>query len=288
MAEATQVAIQGFNVPPAPGAPAAPAAPAGLPPLVPGSAETPGFVAPNKSGGFTQADVDAQIAAAFAAAKLAAAPAPAPAPAAPAAPAAPVQVAGESNDAVLEAYTTSFSAIGAGLDLSRAIGNALQFGKPELIDEAYITEKGGAQAAQLKVIAKAIVERVQAKTAEDANAAYSVAGGLDQWNASMGAFNTNAPAHLKQVVAQMINSGNAEQIKAGAQVVVDYAQSGGLVAKAPGMVQAGVAGVDPAQALDKASFQTALWKLDKQDRSYPAQRAALFARREQGRARGLN
>lgn len=277
MAEATQVAITGFNVPPVPGA--APA-PQGLPPLPPASEQVPGFVTPQK-GGFTQADIDAAVAAARAT------PAPAaPAPA-PAVPVAPVPVSGAASDPLLDSYTEAFGAIGAGLDISRAIGHALQFGKPELIDSAYIDEKGGAQAAQLKVIAKAIVERVQSKSVEDASVAYTLAGGTDQWNAAMGAFNHAAPSHLKQVVSNMINSGAPDQIKAGAQVVIDYAQSGGFITKAPEMVQAGAAGITPAQALDKAGYQEALQKLDKQDRNYYANREALFARRKAGVARGL-
>lgn len=279
-----QVAVSGHNIPAIP-APAS-VAPGGIPPLPPGAQQIAGFANP-AAGAFSQADVDKQVAAAVAAA-LAGKPAPAAAtPAAPAAAAQPVTLDGEASDALLDSYTKAFTAIGSGLDIGRAIGNALQFGKPELIDVAYITEKGGAQAEQLKVIAQSIVERVQAKTVEDANVAYTLAGGTDQWNAAMGAFNTAAPAHLKQVVSTMINSGKADQIKAGAQVVIDYAQSGGLVAKPPSMVQAGVAGVNPAQALDKAGYQDALQKLNKQDRNYAAQREELFARRKLGVARGL-
>lgn len=283
MADAIQIAVPGGGVPPMPGQSAAPA-PAGVPPLPPAAQQVPGYVNPAQPAGqFSQADMDRAVAAALAASKVAA-PAAAPA-AAPTTPAAPIT--SEADDAVLSAYSESFQAIGQGIDLERAIGKALQFGKPELIDSAYIAEKGGAHAKQLEVIAKAIVERVQSQAQAGATAAHDIAGGPDNWNAASAAFNSAAPEHLKQVVIEMINSGKPERIKAGAKLVVEYAQSGGLVAKAPGMVQAGVAGGMPVQALSKAEYQAARLKLDKQDRNYATQAAALFTQRQAGVARGL-
>lgn len=187
---------------------------------------------------------------------------------------------------MLSSFTAAFSAIGQGVDVQRAIGNAITHGNPALIDMAYLTEKGGAQAEQLKTIAKAIVDRVQSQTAAATDAVYQTAGGKDQWSAAAAAFSQSAPVHLRQVVQQFLESGNPETIKAGAQTVLDFVRQGGLVAVPGKQVQAG-GGVGAAQALSKEAFQTELFKLDKSSRTFEQDRAALFARRQAGKQTGI-
>lgn len=271
---ADAVPTSGFSVPPAPGAherQPAPAAPAPAP-------AAPAPVAPQP---LTQADLQAVIA------QLA------PQAPAPATPAAPVQnqpqfVANEDmpNDPVLASFTQAFTAIAQGVDIQRAIGNALTHGNPALIDMAYLAEKGGAQAEQLKTIAKAIVDRVQSQTAEAASAVYDAAGGQEHWTAAAAAFSQSAPPHLKLVVKQLLESGNREGVKAGAQTVIDFVRQGGLVVVPGKQVQAG-GGMAAAQALSKEQFQTELFKLDKNSRTFEQDRATLFARRQAGKQLGL-
>lgn len=177
-------------------------------------------------------------------------------------------------------------AIGQGVDMERALGKALQHGNADLIDIAYLAEKGGANAGRLSTIAKAIVQRVQTKATETTTAVHTAAGGQDAWNAASAAFNQNAEPHLKAVVIKMLESGDSASAQAGAKLVVDFAQNGGFTVKPAGMVQAGVAGGSPAQALDKEGFQSEIRKLDRGSSSYEAQYDALVARRRQGKQLG--
>lgn len=270
MAEAQNVPVVGGNIPPIP----AQSQPSNLPP----QGMQPGFVNPDAPQGITQAQVDAQIAAALAAAK--------PAPATPVPSPVPDFAANAPADPVLASLTDVFVKVGNGLDLDRAIGKALQYGDPALIDKAYITEKGGATATQLATLAEAIVTRVQTQTSEAVNSVYSTAGDKASWDAAAAVFNQQAPAHLKMVIAQMLESGNPQAVKAAAQSVVDYTRNNGLVS-APGQyVNAGATGASAAQALDKEGFQEALRSLDRNSRTYETQRQDLFVRRALGKQLG--
>lgn len=277
---AENVAVSGFNVPGVPGA----SERGDNQPVPPASQQTPGFVTPPPApaaGTFTQAQVAEQVAAALAAAKPAA---PAPAPAAQ--PQFAFADGDAGNDPVLSSMTALFTSAGSGIDLQRALGNALSRGDPSLIDLAYITEKGGAQAAHLANVAKAIVERVQTQTNAAASAVYDTAGGKDQWATAAAVFDQNAPAHLKGVIAGLLESGKPESIKYGAQTVLDYVKQNGLVVNPAQLINAGANNVGAGQALDKFGFQEALFKLDKNSRSYDQDRNALFARRQAGKQIG--
>lgn len=268
MAEAVAVPVSGFNIPALPAS----------------SAQSPGFVPPaatppsgNEPQTFTAAQVAEQIAAAVAKAQ----PAPAPVQAAPAP--APANLSVDSGaDPVLSSLTSIFAQIGGGLDIERALGNALSRGDASLIDTAYINEKGGAQAAQAATLAKAIVDRVASQTALTTAAVFETAGGQAQWAAASAVFDKNAPAHLKVVIAGLLESGNPTSIKAGAQSVMDYVKHNGLVMN-PAQLISSSANVGGAQALSKDEFQNALFKLDKNSRTYLEDRNSLFARRAVGK-----
>jgi hypothetical protein len=280
------VATDGFSIPPIP----ATAQPAGSQPApVPAAPtfQTPPAPAPQPApqGGFTQADIDKAVQAALAGQQT-------PAPAAPVQaplgnPAQALDIAdAAANDGLLTSLTATFSALGAGVDINRAIGNALTLNNPALIDKAYLQEKGGTNAAALVALAESIVGRVQDQTKAAEAAVYKAAGDKASWDAAAAAFNQRAPAHLKAVVAKLLESGNPESIGSGAQYVLDYARQQGLVPQQAGLVQAG-AGVPGAQGLSKQQFQAELFKLDKRSPTFEADRGALFARRQVGKQLGI-
>jgi hypothetical protein len=252
----------------------------------------PGFVPPaapaGQGGTFTQADIDAAVAAAT---RQPAAPAVPAAQIAPLVPGAaihrPPTELTTANDPVLSSMTAVFTSVGGDVDLDRAVGKALMYGDASLIDLAYLTEKGGANAAHLTVMAKAIVERVQAQAEAGAQAVFAVAGDQAQWQAAAAVFDQSAPAHTKLVIKQMLDSGNPQAISAAAKSVVEFAQSSGQLVQRPGLVQAGAAQLSSAQGLDKVGFQAELRKLAPNSRSYEADRAQLFQRRSLGKSLGL-
>ncbi len=191
------------------------------------------------------------------------------------------------EDPILRSMATVMQTVGQGLDMDRALGNAISRGDVALIDKAYLREKGGANADQLITIAEGIVQAVEAQAAAVTQEVHTLAGGEAGWNTAVAAFNKAAPEALRKVVATMLDSENKSQIKAGAQLVVEYAKSSGMVPQNQGLIQNGGSAVSAAQALSKEDFQTALRTLNPNDRQYQNQRQELFARRAQGKQLGL-
>jgi hypothetical protein len=296
---AETISVSGFNVPAIPGA--AQGAGASRAPAT--SAQTPGFVPPSPAAiaaadavltppaaTFTQADIDKAVAAALAkgAAPTAVVPSatvPLVDPMAALKAGAATYVNDGTGDAVLNSFTEVFLSVGAGLDMDRAFGKAMLYGNPALIDTAYISEKGGANAAQLQTIAKAIVERITTQTAASTSAIHATAGGKAQWDAASAAFNTNAPAHTKQVIAAMLNSGDPASIDAAAKSIIEFSRSAGLVPTHANLLHSGNA-QNSGQALDKFEFQKLHSKLDPNSRTYQQDRAQLFERRTLGKQLG--
>ena len=190
------------------------------------------------------------------------------------------------EDPIIRSMATVLQTSGKGVDMNRALGLAIERGDAELVDVAYLREAGGANAEQLVVIAKGIVDAIEAKASEVTSRVHALAGGADAWNASTASFNTAAPAELKLVVKQMLDSNQSNLIEAGAKIVVQFGKSSGLLPNPKPSVQGGPAGMPAAMALDKFEFQAELNKLDSTDRQFPQKRAELFARRQLGKNLG--
>lgn len=190
------------------------------------------------------------------------------------------------DDPIIKSMATVLQTVGKGLDMDRAIGKAIADGRPDLIDVAYLREKGGANAEDLISIANGLVNAVSAKSNAVHAEVHALAGGKDGWDAGVAAFNTGAPQELRIVVAQMLDSGKDNLIKAAAKLVVEFSKGSGFIPNINPDIQSGAASIPSAQALDKFTFQAELRKLDPQDRNYNAQRGELFARRALGRSLG--
>lgn len=191
-------------------------------------------------------------------------------------------------DPILNSMLTLLDKSVANLDRSRAIGNALTYGDPNLVDVAYLTEIGGANAASLIEIAKGVVGHATASADAAAQSIYAKAGSEANWNAASAAFNKGAPQHLKQFVAYSLNSGDRAQIEAAATTVVEFARNSGLMPVAPtGQVNSGGGAPGSTQALSKAQFQAEHAKLDRNARGYEEARGELMGRRQLGIQMGL-
>ncbi len=289
MAEA--IAVSGFNIPPAPSGASVsqrndvrPAANDMQPGFVPQPA-----AAQEPQSGFTQAHIDAAVAAALAKVGKPAEPAPAAvlkSPTASITAGTAEYTPDGTGDKVLNSFTDVFIRLGTGIDIDRALGRAMTSGNVADIDNAYLSEKGGANAEQLKVIANAIVERISTQSADAERSIHASAGGKEQWDAAAAAFNQNAPAHLKQVIARMLNSGDTEAVQSAAKSIVDYSRGNTLVPTNAQLLQGG-AGVGSNAGLNKADFQKAHAALDTNSRTYQQERQDLFARRSIGKQTGL-
>lgn len=233
-------------------------------------------------GGFTEEQVQARINAALAERNQPAPPAPV---------SAPLHIGNDStDDPVLDSMAGLFNSAAAigGVDIERSIGKAVAAGNVDLIDEAYIREKGGANAAHLLQIAKSMVQHISTVSTAATNAAHAAAGGKQQWDVVTAVFNNTAPAHLKAVVNKMLESGSVASVEAAAKMVVEQARSTGQVPVTPGLLSPSQGGNGSGSALDKASFQAAHAKLDRNSPTYARDRGDLFNRRQMGKQIGLN
>lgn len=194
------------------------------------------------------------------------------------------------QDPVLRSMGQMIQTVGKDLDLNRVLGNALAHQDPSLIDIAYLVEKGGANASQIAQMAQSLVQSVSAVSARTTQEVYASAGGEAQWNAYTATFNQSAPAAYKQVVAQMLDSGNPAQIQAAAQTIVQYGQQNGRVpVPAQGMGSLPNGGLGGAQGLSAAEFKTQLHALDAGRNTNPnweQARADLFTQRAIGARMG--
>ena len=200
---------------------------------------------------------------------------------------APVQAPQYSGDS--DPVTSSLTGIlaSAGLDVHRAIGNALKHGDPSLIDIRYIREAGGASAAHLEAVATGLL--THAVNAENALASsvYSQAGGEANWRAALGAFEASAPGHLQTIVKSLYDTKNPGNVDAATKTILEFAKQAGVQITPAGVFGGGAAGGN-VQALDKAQFQAELLKLDKNSRGYEQARGELFGRRQAGKQLGYN
>lgn len=187
------------------------------------------------------------------------------------------------EDPILKSMATVLKTVGKDVDLDRAIGRAISEGRVDLIDVAYLKEKGGVNSNELITIAQGLVQAVQAKGAAVTDSVHKLAGGEAQWDAGVAAFNAQAPQELRMVVAQMLNSHKENLIQAGAKLVVEFSKNSGALPNVNAGITAGASSLPAAQALSKVEFQEELRKLNPQDRAFESQRKELFARRSLGR-----
>lgn len=277
------VPTNGFITPPQGGSPANPQ----LPPTNP----VEGWVAPPNPAGNPPAPTaaPAQPAAPDLTAAIAALQAALAKPTTPAAPAPGTPAPNDNttfDDPILKSMAAVIRTSAKGIDLDRVLGKAIEYGDANLIDKAYLAEKGGEASAELLTIAQGIVEAVNARSAATTTEVYALAGSEANWNACVAAFNQGAAPELKAVITQMLDSGKTDQIKASAKLVVEFAKSNGTVPTNAGLIANGGAAPLLGQGISKAEFQSELQKLNPQDRDFVAKRSELYGRRQAGKQQG--
>lgn len=191
------------------------------------------------------------------------------------------------DDPILRSMATVMQTVGKGVDLDRVLGKAIESGRVDLVDSAYLRDVGGENAEQLITIAQGLVQAIEAKANAVTASVHALAGGEAGWSNSVAAFNTNAPQELRMVVAQMLDSKKDNMIQAGAKLVLEFSKASGTLPNINPGLRAGAAGAPQGQALDKEGFQDALRKLNPNDRSFNNARQDLFSRRALGRQMGL-
>lgn len=200
---------------------------------------------------------------------------------------APMDTGSPALDAALDVFISVTKATEA--DMMRAVGKALEYGREDLIDLAFIKEKFGDHADQALTLAKAAItakaDNLQRQTTE----VHTLAGGKANWDAAVSVYQTNAPDYMKAAVTSLMDNG---KVKEGTQMLLDFAKSQGLL---PGTVPLDNPATVPgaAGALDAQGFRAELDKLYKEagGRSLESgpigeKYQALVARRNAGRQLG--
>lgn len=203
-------------------------------------------------------------------------------------------------EAQTELATTGNPAIDAGIamlkqvsklndaDMVRAIGKAVEYNDPNLIDSAFIKERFGEHAQYAELLAKAYLDDQIGQAQRAVTAAYDLVGGKQNWETASQLFNAKAPEHVRAAARALANSGD---VTGAAKLVVETVQGLGLISKEAGILKGGTA-LDG--ALSAADFKEAYAALRKEvgNRSmespqFKPRYEALLARRAAGRAKGL-
>lgn len=173
-------------------------------------------------------------------------------------------------------------------DMLRAVGKAAEYGDENLIDTAYIKERFGEHADYAEMLAKAYLQDQVGQAQRAVQTAYDMVGGKDNWNSMTTVFNAKAPEHIRQAARALADSGN---IEGAAKLIVESAQSMGIIPKVSPKLQGGGAIND---ALDAKGFKDAYAALRKEAGNQSLESAkfkprldALMARRAAGKAKGF-
>lgn len=173
-------------------------------------------------------------------------------------------------------------------DMVRAIGKAVEYNDPNLIDSAFIKERFGEHAQYAELLAKAYLDDQIGQAQRAVTAAYDLVGGKQNWETASQLFNAKASEHVRAAARALANSGD---VTGAAKLVVETVQGLGLIAKEAGILKGGAA-LDG--ALSGQEFKEAYAALRKEvgNRSmespqFKPRYEALLARRAAGRAKGL-
>lgn len=172
-------------------------------------------------------------------------------------------------------------------DMVRALGKALEYQDPNLIDTAFIKERFGEHAAYAELLAKAYLEDQVGQATKAVQEAYDLVGGRENWEVAAQLFNSKAPEPLRKAARVLADSG---ELKQAAELVAGYCRDMGLIKTANPLVR----GVPSNNALSAADFKAEYTKLRQEagNRSLESKQFSqryndLLARREAGKRVGL-
>lgn len=173
-------------------------------------------------------------------------------------------------------------------DMVRAIGKAVEYNDPNLIDSAFIKERFGEHAQYAELLAKAYLDDQIGQAQRAVTAAYDLVGGKENWETASQLFNAKAPEHVRAAARALANSGD---VTGAAKLVVETVQGLGLISKEAGILKGGAA-LDG--ALSAADFSKEYQALRKEagNRSLESPKFAqryqnLLSRRQAGKAKGI-
>lgn len=162
---------------------------------------------------------------------------------------------------------TSVNHLTAELNISHdkfdeAIADALKYGDANLIKLDALGQISPEQQARAKALAQAVVQHTQAEVARVTQEVHTIAGGAEQWNQAVGAFNANAPQHLQGYAGYLAENGQAAE---AAKMVLEFVRGNGLINHAAQPAVYGSAGhAQVGQALSREEYVAEIAKLERE------------------------
>lgn len=118
-----------------------------------------------------------------------------------------------------------------GLDIARAFGKAAEESDARFIDEGYLTEKlGKEEAAKIIKVGADVLAYINTYTAQSIAEVHKAAGGESQWDHAASLYSQKADPMERQIVADLLNSGDRAKMTHAAKMVTQFAvQAGGAI-----------------------------------------------------------
>lgn len=211
--------------------------------------------------------------------------------------------ANKGNDSQVDAPTlelTGNASIDAGIqmlqkvsglndsDMVRAIGKAVEYGDPNLIDTAFIKERFGEHADYAELLAKAYLDDQVGAAKRAVDEAYALVGGKENWDGIAKLFAAKAPDNIRMAVRALADSG---KIKEAVQLAVETTQNLGLIPIINPQLRGGAGGDGALSAAEFAKEYQALRKeagnRSMESPQFSGRYQSLINRRAAGKAKGL-
>lgn len=125
-----------------------------------------------------------------------------------------------------------------GLDVARVFGKAAEEGDARFIDTGYLTEKLGKEAAdKLVKVGSDVIAYINAYTDQSVAEVHKAAGGEAQWEHAAKLYSEKADPMERQIVADLLNSGDRAKMAHAAKMVTQFAvsQGGAISHNAPAL-----------------------------------------------------
>lgn len=205
----------------------------------------------------------------------------------------PEQIAEIFPDATSQAIYQGMNAIAAGqqIDLLQAFGQAYERRDPTLVNERYLAQFDQQTANTLRSQFNALVQAGQARDAQIEQSVYQLAGGQQQWQLAVQAFNTAADLGTRQAVAAAIDSGDPNQIRLATQAVLQYVgRQGNMIQRSGQTITPNGGGQSNAEVMTNEAFRQHLTWLEQAhpvgSPEYNKHYEHLVAQRRQAKAMG--
>lgn len=125
-----------------------------------------------------------------------------------------------------------------GLDVARAFGRAAEESDSRFIDVGYLTEKLGKEAAEKIIkVGGDVINYINAYTDQSVAEVHKAAGGEAQWDHAAKLYSEKADPMERQIVADLLNSGDRAKMAHAAKMVTQFAvaQGGAISHNAPAL-----------------------------------------------------